>query len=69
MFHLVVLNQKSFLFLPKTSESQATALGMAGESCRSLGFLDGYEVLEIGQDGQIIVAPESGLSVLDCREL
>lgn len=28
------------------------------------GFIDGYEVLEIGEDGQIIVAPESTLSAL-----
>ena len=28
------------------------------------GFIDGYEVLEIGEDGQIIVAPESALSAL-----
>ena len=30
----------------------------------SPGFLDGYEILEIGEDGQVIVAPESALSAL-----
>eukprot|EP00435_Cladocopium_sp_Y103_P059835 s1089_g21.t1 len=30
----------------------------------SMGFLDGYEILEIGEDGQVIVALESALSAV-----